>query len=217
MTGNNPKSNNETGFTLVELMIATSVFAIILLVITAGLIQVGRMFFKGVSITNTQEEARNITESISQAIQFSGESVTTEITPNADGTKGFCAGNKRYSYVIGKQLVDGTPEDDKQSNHVMVLDNIDSCNGSTQAQPIISGGLTSSSRELMGAKMRIANLELKSISLTDRKDVYSFKIRIISGDTDLLTADLQNCKQDSGGSQFCAASELSTTIQKRIE
>jgi len=211
-------NRNQKGFTIIELMIASSVFAIVLILISMGLIQVGRLFYKGISITNTQEVARIVTDDISDAIRFSGQSVTTPIAVGTDGlSQGFCAGNKRYSYILDRQLVDASPGAG-QSLHVLVVDEVNSCNGSTQAQSVTgSGALTTTSRELMGLRMRLAGLSLQPVILPDRSDIYTLTIRIVFGDADLLVSGNQNCRTDTAGSQFCSAAELSTTIQKRIE
>src|SRR3990172_9120101 len=68
------------GFTIVELMIATTIFSVILLIVTFGMLQIGRTYYKGITLTKTQNAARSIIDTISQDIQFSGEGVTDSVS-----------------------------------------------------------------------------------------------------------------------------------------
>lgn len=56
--------NNQKGFTLVELLLATAVFSIALVAITTALIQLFKMYQSGISIRKTQHSARVISEEL---------------------------------------------------------------------------------------------------------------------------------------------------------
>ena len=220
------KRLNTTGFTIVELMIASTVFSVILILISIGLISVGRVFFKGVTLTNTQEVTGVITEDIASSIQLSGESITFPITANGS-TKGFCIGTRRYSYLEGVQLSDN-PSSSDQAKHVFMVDRVPSCNNSTQAQSL-SLGSTPVGKELLSPKMRLGglNIQPKGIGL------YAVTVRVVSGDKDLLCSpSLSDCNtstppaslvfgeitcKNTVGSQFCGVSELTTSAYKRIQ
>lgn len=225
------KTANQKGFTIIELMIASALFAVILLVVSIGLLQIGRVYYKGVTSAYTQEVTRNIIEDISEAIQLSGEDVTNPIASNG-AVRGFCVGPRRYSYQRG-QLKDAPAAG--QVRHAVVVDILDECAGPgpgvstpTVAQNI-NGGLTPNSRELMGEHMRLVNLAVNNLG----GGFYQITVRVVYGDNDLLCSpslndcasngvtdvnrtDLQ-CKSSDRGGQFCSASELTTTIQRRIQ
>jgi type II secretory pathway pseudopilin PulG len=190
------------GFTIVELLIATAVFSTILLVCTAALLQIGRVYYKGVTATQTQEVARQVIDDISRNIQFNGGNVqpTTGTLTGTDYK--FCVGSKRYSYVLGNKLEAGT-----QPN-VLVVDQPSSCDTSPP-QSLSSGSLAAGSRELLSPNMRLAKLEVAGSA-----PIYTVTVRVIYGDNDLINAD--QCK-GGAGSQFCATSELSTTVKKRVK
>lgn len=59
---------NTAGFTIVELMIATVVFSVILILITTGIIQIGKAYYKGIIGSRTQETARKITDEVGRSI-----------------------------------------------------------------------------------------------------------------------------------------------------
>ena len=207
----------QAGFTIVELMVATLVFSMVLLVITIGVLSFTNAYYRGVTQSSTQNTARLILENISQAIQFSGLQVTSPITGTGN-TRGFCLGDQRYSFLLGYQLVDGTPKAN-QSKHALMQDAYGDCSGAS-AQDLQSSG-TLKGEELLSPHMRLAKLSVTPLA----NNLYSVTIRVVYGDDDLLvspsgktpaaTAPDATCK-GSAGAQFCAVSELSTVVQKRI-
>lgn len=211
----------EKGFTIVELLVATLVFSIVLVLITIGVIQFNKQYYRGVTEANTQTAARTLMNDISQAIQFSGDTVTSPIG-STGAVKGICIGNQRYSYLPGWQLVDGSADTSKhQTKHAVVRDTPGSCGG-LSAQDF-SGAV--SGTELLGPHMRISKLDVKQVS--GSSDLYAITIRIAYGDDDLLyspsgdgsgpAAPDAKCHYGWAGTQFCAVAELSTTVQKRVD
>src|SRR5690606_22524615 len=91
------KISGQKGFTIVELMIATSVFSVVLLLCTYGLLAIGRSYYKGVTISRTQETARLIVDDVAEAIQFNGGAVVL----NPAGRM-YCIGSRRYSYALNE-------------------------------------------------------------------------------------------------------------------
>jgi len=202
------KRLNSAGFTIVELMIATLVFATILLLCTYGLLQISRTYYKGVTGARTQEAARGIIDDLSQSIQF-GPGAVFAPAEAAYGAQGiYCAGGKRYTYVRDRQLVG--------NQHALVKDTPATCTSGTTAQNI--GGpsptLTADSRELLPRGMRLARFDIEPI--TGVADLYKITVRVVNGDTEVLNAAHDNCGSGRAGTQFCAMSELTTVVQKRV-
>jgi prepilin-type N-terminal cleavage/methylation domain-containing protein len=207
-------SKRNRGFTIVELMIATLVFSVVLILITVGVLTFTKSYYQGINQSNTQNAARTIIESVSQAIQFSGDAVTTPITSN-NGSLGFCIGNQRYSYYLGGQLWDeGTPDAAlHQVKHALVMDKSGSCAG-LAAQDI--QGATVAGEEMLQPRMRLSKLTVENLS----GGLYKVTVRVVFGDDDLLNNPAgpdANCKVSISGSQFCAQSELSTIVKRRID
>lgn len=212
----------QAGFTIVELLIATLVFSMVLVVVTIGVMMFTKSYYRGITQSNTQNTARSIIENIAQAIQFSGDTITSPIgTAGSGNSVGFCVGSQRYSYILGWQLVDGTAQSSaKQTNHALMLDTPGSCSG-LNAQDVTK---TPSGTELLSPHMRVAKLSVSRIGATN---MYKIDVRIVYGDADLLTspsghnpaatAPDATCQIAFAGSQFCATSELSTVVSKRID
>jgi prepilin-type N-terminal cleavage/methylation domain-containing protein len=204
------------GFTVIELMISTAVFAVVLVVVTSGILQVSRLYYKGVNQANTQSVVRSITDIVAQTIQFGGGTVTPTsggaATPTAP--KVLCVGNQRFTYDLGWQVVDSAPNASKhQAYHGLVQDNFSGCSGTTP-QTISNEGV--SGRELLSPNMRLSKLNVVDLG----SNLYRIEVRIIYGDDDLLKAPgdpLTSCINETSGTQFCTISELSTVVTKRVQ
>lgn len=201
------KTNNEGGFTLIELMIAGTVFSVILIIVSTGIIQVSKSFYKGVTMAKTQEVSRTILDDVSRAIQYNNGAVE-QIRDNDNGAvSGYCIGDRRYSYSLFTKHTD--------TNHVLMVDQVSACNGDSQAQ-VINGG-SPLGKELMAANMRLLKLEITPTPGV--AGLWSVKVKVAHGEDDMLVdpsdANTQ-CNAALGGSQFCAVSELSTTVSKRL-
>lgn len=212
MTRHSYRHQRQTGFTIIELMIATLIFSLVVILITVGVLSFTRAYYKGVHQSTTQNTARLIIEEIAQAIQFSGGEIQPALTPTG-GSQGFCISNQRYSFVLGKQLTDDTVLSANQARHALVMDKGTSCGGAS-AQNVESATVTGT--ELLRPMMRLSKLSIAPIAGTD---MFKIDIRIVYGDDDLLenpTGPDARCKTGISGSQYCAQAELTTTVKKRI-
>lgn len=213
---------DQKGFTIVELMIAMGVFAMVLLIITTAFIQISKVYYKGITETNTQNAARSVMDSISQAIQFNGGTVDVPVVgaPAANTDYAICIGPQRYTYRLGAESMESSPKP-SQTYHAMVRDTPTGGCSTTSPPTINVADLTtnhasSSPKDLLGPRMRVAKFSITSAGT----NLYKIQIRVVYGDDDLLNnpaAANASCKGVSAGSQFCSYSELSTIVQKRVQ
>lgn len=218
------KKKNDSGFTIIELMIATLVFSTVLAMLTAGVIYFTNMYYKGMNLTNTQRITRAITDNISQAIQFSGGNIASGATE--DGLQVICIGSKRYTFVPGRMVTkNGQPTSagDDAGYRGLFVDTVQSgCNASMAAlsatdfrsRQNISGAGLVSPLELLGSRMRLTHLSVDPAGV----NTFNIQISVASGDEDLITSKIGynvRCKS-SAGSQYCATSKLTTTVVKRV-
>jgi prepilin-type N-terminal cleavage/methylation domain-containing protein len=206
------------GFTIVELLVALAVFSVVLVVVTAAIIQISRVYYKGFTETQVQTTARTVMDTISQGIQFGGGTIIGTPTSQTPGTSyAFCLGNQEYSFRPGYQLVDTTPGID-QTNNALVVRTTAACSG-TSAQNL-AGAVTG--REMLAPRMRLSKMVVKSVGT----NLYQIQIRLVYGDDDLLVSPSGSpngpkatdaaCKGQDGR-QFCAVSELNTTVIRRVK
>lgn len=207
------------GFTIVELMMSTLVFSVILLLVTIGVIQVNRVYYKGVTEANTQNVARNIIDTMSQAIQFNGGTVGPIPTPSAPaaGSQQYvCIGNQQFVYTPGYQLVNGSPGV-HQTNQALV-------------QRTVTGACTAPSgpvvgRELLSPNMRLSYFNVSAVG--SGSDLYNVEVRVTYGDDTVLnnptstvntpSTAIAKCKGIEAGNHFCSVTDLSTVVKKRVK
>lgn len=217
---------NPAGFTIVELMIATVVFSVILTAASIGLIHVGRMYYKGIVSTRTQAAARNVIDSISRPIQFSGAKVNAppaEVDLNATGlmAKAFCIDNQRYSYALNAQVSDNNSLDGSydtsthRARHALWRDVHDGdCTPAdlTQASP------TNDGEELLGQHMRLKTLQVSEVN----DGLWKIDLEIMYGDDDLIRFEDPDTKAKpaqcaaTAGNEWCVLTILNTEVKKRL-
>jgi len=201
------KRLNTKGFTIIELMIATIVFSLVLLVVTGAIIQFGRVYYKGTVQSRTQETARAVTQDIAQSIQFGGGIPTQPQSTSVGNYTYFCVGSRQYTYTLNQQL--GT--ESGQVRHVLVVSD-SGCSG----QPPVgmdTGNLAMGVRELMGERMQLLDLRVPQVVGTN--DLWQVGVRVAYGQNDDLEADKKACKPIIAGGQFCAVAELNTVAKRR--
>lgn len=208
------KNKATQGFTIVELMIATAVFSMVLILCATSVVQIGRMFYKGVTVSRTQDTARKVIDDISESIQFGVN--TTGFMRSASGV--VCLGEVRYTYNTGLSL--GAKA--VQSPHILWKDQLAitlPCVAVDLTQSIPSAGGV----ELLGSNMRIPRLVVTP-SVVNTVDVWAVRVTVSYGETaDLFVKDpvtgiydFSKCISNSAGGQFCAVSIIDTSVVKRL-
>jgi prepilin-type N-terminal cleavage/methylation domain-containing protein len=214
----------QSGFTIIELLIATTVFSIVLLTIAAAIVQIGRIYIKGVTNTSTQQAARSLASDVADALRFEGNGVP--VLKGADGSpQAWCIGQRQYSFQRVQQ-VDG-------GKHGVLARTLTSGNCSALDPEDVSGVTAVAGRELLGDKMRVSFFDVKQLSIK----LYSIDVRVVYGDDDLLCGGAFSCdsataltagqiasipgaalrcKDLQSGTQFCAVAELRTTVERRL-
>ena len=161
-------NTDSRGFTLVELMISTTIFSIVLLVITAA-VRLAGCISKVLHHLLPQEAARSAMEDVSRSLQLTNGSRRVGIpippSPGYFPTEAQCIGNTRYTSLMQKLIL--APR--------AVLQNIltNNCRSDaiacttldlTADRPFDSATTDSSvpGRELVGTNMRLLRFEYYS-------------------------------------------------------
>jgi prepilin-type N-terminal cleavage/methylation domain-containing protein len=235
------EQRSSQGFTIIELMIAISILAMVLLLTTIGIVRIGAGYYKGITQANTQQTARTILNDVAQNIQFSGFTTVGDNGPlghNVGGyggsyeTQSYCVGKQRYSYVLSyqqKTVITSVPN--STSQHVLWEDTTtdNTCGalntGVDPPVPVVGSsiaGVPGSGAELIGNNMRLTNFKIQQVGASQ---LYTISVTVIYGDDDLInkTGGVPNmsnwtCKSSTGlvGASFCAKSAITTTVGKRL-
>ena len=202
------------GFTIIELMIATVVFSVVLLVCLAAFLQVGRLFYKGVNLSLTQDDTRDMVSSISNDIRFSKNAPITNNMATPNGY--FCIGLHRYKYMLGNHLYLGS--ENFSSNYGLVKEEISAgC-----PSPSVPGS-GSNPTELLGNSMQLNDLAVGCINTQcnvhvhvvfygDDNTVFESPSHLGYTPSQALTAPDANCTGALSGSQYCATADFATTV-----
>ena len=212
------KKPNQYGFTIIELMMSTVVFSMVLLLLTNGVISFTKSYYKGVTEANTQHVARLVTEDITQSIQLNSANLIPAIPSNTANPpsdwQGFCFGNEAYVYRLHYQLVNGSPNlNIHQTTQALLKGNAPAGCVNVTADSLVTS--ITSKEELLAPSMRLADFTVTPLT----NGLYSLVVNVAFGDDDLLSdwqSTTPSCKSQAG-SQFCAVSGLSTVVQKRIQ
>lgn len=222
MSLNQRIKKSQNGFTIVELMIATTVMSVILLLATGVFTHLGSDYAKGIQMVRTQNSARNILDQLSQQLQFSSDPFTSG---SSGAYRALCIGTTRYSYIVNKQ--EGTASN--QSVHVLWQDTMplgSPClplNVSVSPPSTSTGaaaGNPGTGKELVPDHMRLTGF----CAVDGGNNEFNANIWLVYGDDDLLgpSSGSDGCGGThryclgGAGEQFCALSELQTTVARRI-
>jgi prepilin-type N-terminal cleavage/methylation domain-containing protein len=192
----NTLHTRQHGFTIVELMIATTVFSTVLLLCAVGLVSVGRMYQKGSTARVTQESARSIMDQLQNDFELSG-GYYQPLARNGS-VDGFCIGDNMYSY---------------QEHVVGALKVSKPAGGCAGAQPDLSLG-----RELLGRNMQLGQLDVSPAHTGTPVRAVTIRLKVVYGDSDLLvnrnTPEV-NCR-GGFGQEYCAVAALETYATRRL-
>ena len=236
--------DKQSGFTIIELLVATTVFSLILVVALAGVLRVTQLYYKGITAARTQEVSRTLLDEISESIKFSNSIISLPDNPvtgpvidadETDDTSYFCIGSRRYTYAIDRMLSSDNPDENvKEKRHVLWVDVPDRCDGPADLsieEPSIE---SFKGRELLGENMRLARLQVIPDNLLGR-EAYTINISIAYGDhaeanvvggeeyggalavtPDGNSRTCQSLNSPFVG-QFCHVSSTSVLVERRLQ
>lgn len=235
--------SRQAGFTIIELLVATMVFSVILLGATTALFQLEKMYYRGIITDRTQTTTRSIMSEISEQLQLNqnqvsfGGPITNGYTTGSDTTKfnAVCIATTRYSYVINAQVVAGSkaqPPTGHHIEHALWRDTIGpsqdcypldlSLANPEETPPLVAGGTAVSGTngiELLAQNMRLASFSINPGCSDQSSRLCAVQLQVLYGDDDLLAPNADNPKGclTTFGDQWCATSNLNTQVFKRLQ
>jgi len=225
---NHKKLTHQSGFTILELMIATVVLSVILLLVTSVMIGIQALYYKGVNQENVQNNVRSIVNEVSQEIQDNNLTVqpvalpywvTVKSVPYQE--KALCIGSVRYLYVMGAQVGSETAQ-------ALWRDStpVTGCgtNGTafSVAPNIINHTPADNGTEYVASGARLTDFQVTSP--TGSNPNYVISVAVAIGNDGLLNLNNNATNNDYGaqcisnpGDQFCATASLTTEVGQRIQ
>ncbi len=216
--------HRQQGFTIVELMISTTIFSLVLMICLSGIMQITKMYYRGVTQARTRDVARNLIDEIAETVRFTNQDILIgpivqgpQVNINDSSTGYFCIGPKRYTYAIDRIVKKVPASNTKEIKHALWVDQPEGCTGAVDLSlDTPSAGGTSLLAENM--RLFLVNLELVDSNL----QIYRIGVGVAYGDDDLLLAKPEDepteltCEGAFNGAEFCATSKFLVTVQKRL-
>jgi len=220
--------SSASGFTIVELMLATAVFSLVLIGALAGFLRTGNLFYKGVTLTQTQASAKQVLDDVSNNISDS----TGVGDLNNSGYTYYCIGDTRYTYTY-QTVTEGSAvnygNQARGGNFGVIKDQVTNCptpcwNSCPSGTYTIDGGT-----ELLAPNMRVSQFLVCKAPGTS--NLWNINIAVVyntntsssgldpgsapvscpaGGGTPTYTAP--SCQGGTSEQQFCAVSNLSTSV-----
>lgn len=171
--------------------------------------------------------------SLTGAAAPTGPTIAPAANPTTNAIGFFCIGTTRYTYVVDRQQDNANDALQKKIRHAMWADEPGVCADVpsagvsayfnqypvdlTATQPSTYNG-----RDVLADNMRILKMNIQQPLGISDKSVWQVVLTVAYGDDDLLIPDPSNpatrriCRSTALGGQFCAFSELSTIVKRRI-
>lgn len=212
------------GFTIIELLIATAVFSIVLMAAVVGFLEIGRLYYKGIATNAVQSTTKQVLDRISADFQnssaFSGIILPS---PPTNSYTYFCVGGVRYTLNFDKQLdISATPNYSPTGNFGILRDELPGANAC--APPCDTGCLLAQTAFINPQELLANNMRLNALSATpvnSPSQLYNITIRLLSGGDSsltkvnpglLLTGTNARCDATLKVSQYCAQSYMSNVV-----
>lgn len=202
---------NKSGFTIVELMIAISVFSVVIILASAALITVGRQYQFGVSKTKLLDASRELNQKIAQSIAYSGSTITP-VSGLTGGYSGVCIGDSRY---IWRQV----PPNTNTSTGYLDTFRVQALGGSACSPGSIN---TNAGENPLPTNTAVTNFSILPNPLAG----YDYKSQfVLADDPELLTGKIYNnggtgnnvCIAQSVGGSYCAVVPMESTITRKVQ
>jgi prepilin-type N-terminal cleavage/methylation domain-containing protein len=210
------------GFTIIEVMIATAVFAVVLLITIGGFMQIAQVFYKSVVQTQTQQDLREIVDRVSSDIRQAPVIYDYQQIGTTDKYYQ-CIGSTRYTYRLNNRV--DSADADTNSKFGILIDRLpgnspcgNPYDASTQFKP---AGDPDAPIELLATNERLNHFYVSRVANNvsgdsgDNNWVYQVDVAIATGRNQYLLTDASGqatCNDRLSISQYCSVAHLTTAV-----
>lgn len=221
------------GFTIVELMLASIVFSLVMVAALTGFMLIGRIFYQGVSLTQTQNTAQKIVDDVTNNISLASSVPPGNRDGDGNGYYYYCVGNVRYTYLVDdkgnplRKVINLNQPDysgGTQTGNFGLLRDV--LPGNSPCAPPCWQSNCKSSNDVAfknPAEMLAANMRLSSFSISpptaSQPGLYSVNVTLAYGNDTVLNNPYTSSPTCIGGTshnQFCAVVQLGTSIYRGL-
>lgn len=219
------QSNSQRGFTIIELMIATAVLSTILILVTVLMINVGKLYYKGINQARVQDGVRAIADDVTGQLKLNDSPPAPgSTTIGGVSVSAYCISTTRYSYVLDTQIGQkqyNSNSSSPQFPHILWRDTIPSGSACAPAElensnpsaAVNSGDVAGTG----GTEMIPPGSRLTAFSISSASP-FTVLVGVAYGADDLLNHSGINTRcLGNVGDQFCATASLTTSVTQRLQ
>ncbi len=207
------------GFTIIELMIATTIFAVIMIITTTAILGISKTYIQGLVESQNQNTTRRIISEISQDIQYNNQA-----TINIGGIQHLNSTSPRGWFCIGQDVyvVNLDHEIQNSSDFALIRYSSSSCPSS---QPAIISGLPPNGSYNKGSveELLTSNQQLSRFSILYSTNGYYSVSTTVAYGNDFMPGPavaknglIYECNTSSYGLNFCSISSLTNSVEPII-
>jgi prepilin-type N-terminal cleavage/methylation domain-containing protein len=166
-----PPKNNQSGFTIVELMISTAVFAVILLVAVLMITKSLDAYYKVSVDTSVSSTLQAVNSTVEQDMQSQDSTVLPQ------GSDYLCTSDEEFIYNLGKEMpteVSSLPQ--PYALYEFPIANLAQCDTTPELAPFPSA--IASGQSLLGTHYRLLAFNVTPVNLLDEPAEWNVDIKI---------------------------------------
>ena len=224
--------DNKHGFTLVELMLAMSFIAVLMVAIAVTTMQIGAIYNKGITLREVNQAGRAISDELQRSI---ASSVPFDVTPKVDDSPAtatsryvvrdtggrLCIGRYTYVWSYGQAITSGTAVNRYNNDGSAVrFAKVSDPSGSLCTDPTLainradaSEMLTIGDRDLVVHKFNVTSVARDT---TTGQAIYAISMTLGTNDNEQLTTNFGSCKppaEGRGKEDFCSVNQFDIIVR----
>jgi prepilin-type N-terminal cleavage/methylation domain-containing protein len=218
--------DNNKGFTLIELMLAMTFIAVLLVAIAITTIQISSIYNKGITLREVNQAGRSVSDDLQRSI---ASTVPFDVTPRVDASPAtetskyvvrdgggrLCLGRYTYAWNYGRAITAKSEYNIYDNNEVVRFAKVTDPSGTLCADPTLTINradatemLTSGDRDLVVHSMVVSP---GATDTTTGQAIYAISIVIGTNDNEQLATNDRSCLPPADGAgkeNYCAVNQF---------
>lgn len=200
------KTINKKGFTIIEIMIAISVFSMAIMLVMAVVIGMGKQYQKASYTTQLNSASRSIHDEIAKDINYGSIVPSVQPPSSTDNLRWMCLSNNvMYAWY---NSVDGNIQ------YGLFKGQSPNCTVSSLAPAEAEAVINSSGTNLLPANSFVKSIEINSAG----GNTYTVKTDFRSGTQDMFAGNSisNECLPTLRGGDFCSVVQYNNSVRQRL-
>lgn len=218
--------DNKNGFTLIELMLAMTFIAVLLIAIAITTIQISAIYNKGITLREVNQAGRSISDDLQRSIS---SVVPFDVTPKVDASPAtetskyvvrdgggrLCLGRYTYAWNYGRSITAGSEYNKYNNSETVRFAKITDPSGSLCTNPTATIDRADATEMLMNGDR---DLVIHDMSVTSSasdpvtgQSIYAISVVIGTNDSEQLATNDRSCKppaEGAGKENYCSVNQF---------